>query len=93
MSRTISSSTTGPVVLNAVTDNPLTITSTGTVTSSGSSDGIDGGSNAATWTISNAGKVSASGGAGISLASSAVVSNTGSISGVDAVVLHGGGSV
>ncbi|MBV9590964.1 MAG: hypothetical protein JO310_15310, partial [Hyphomicrobiales bacterium] len=45
MSRTISSSTTGPVVLNAVTDNPLTLTSTGTVTSTGSgADGIDGGS-------------------------------------------------
>ena len=41
MSKTISSSTTGPVVLRP-TDNPLTITSTGTVTATGSGvDGID----------------------------------------------------
>jgi hypothetical protein len=51
MSRTISSSTTGPVVL-ATTDNPLTITSTGTVTSTGTADGIDGGTGT-TWTITN----------------------------------------
>jgi hypothetical protein len=42
MSTTISSSTTGPVVLGTA-DNPLTITSTGTVTSTGTADGIDGG--------------------------------------------------
>jgi hypothetical protein len=35
MSRTISSNTTGPVVLGPA-DNPLTITSTGTVTATGS---------------------------------------------------------
>src|SRR5438034_9342472 len=40
MSRTISSSTTGPVVLGTA-DNPLYITSTGRVTSTGSADGID----------------------------------------------------
>src|SRR5260370_41482542 len=91
MSRTISSSTTGPVVL-AATDNPLYITNTGTVTSTGSADGIDAGTGT-TWTISNAGMVSASSGNGVSLASSGIVRNTGSISGNDAPVLHAGGSV
>jgi hypothetical protein len=91
MSRTISSSTSGPVVL-ATTDNPLYITSTGTVTSTGAADGIDGGSST-TWTITNAGVVSASSGNGVSLAGAAAVSNTGSISGNDAVVLGAGGSV
>ena len=92
MSRTISSNTTGPVVLGTA-DNPLYVTSNGTVTSSGSSDGVDGGSSVTTWTINNAGKIAASGGNGVSLASSGTVSNTGSISGVDAVVLGNGGSV
>ncbi|SEE85431.1 hypothetical protein SAMN05444161_7459 [Rhizobiales bacterium GAS191] len=92
MSKTISSSTTGPVVLGTA-DNPLYITSTGTVTSTGSADGIDGGTGT-TWTISNAGVVSASSsGNGVSLASSGIVGNTGSISGNDALVLHAGGSV
>ena len=91
MSRTISSSTTGPVVLGTA-DNPLYITSTGTVTSAGSADGIDGGAGT-TWTITNAGVVSAVSGNGVSLASSGIVGNTGSISGKDAVVLHAGGSV
>ena len=65
MSRTISSSTTGPVVLG-LTDNPLYITSTGTVTSTGSADGIDGGVSILPWTITNAGVVSASSGNGVS---------------------------
>ena len=91
MSRTISSSTTGPVVLGTA-DNPLYITSTGRVTSTGSADGIDGGAGS-TWTITNAGVVSAASGNGVSLASSGVVGNTGSISGKDALVLHAGGSV
>jgi hypothetical protein len=91
MSRTISSGTTGPVVLGT-TDNPLYITSTGTVTSTGSADGIDGGTGT-TWTITNAGVVSASSGNGVSLAGSGIVGNTGSISGNDALVLRAGGSV
>jgi hypothetical protein len=91
MSRTISSSTTGPVVLRT-TDNPLSITSTGKVTSTGSADGIDGGTGT-TWTITNAGVVSAAAGNGVSLASRGIVSNTGSISGKDALVLHAGGTV
>src|SRR6202166_4388249 len=91
MAKTISSSTTGPVVLGTA-DNPLTITSTGTVTSTGTADGVDGGTGT-TWTITNAGVVSASSGNGVSLASSGIVSNSGSISGKDALVLQAGGSV
>src|SRR5580693_6167870 len=91
MSRTISNSTTGPVVLGTA-DNPLYITSTGTVTSTGSADGVDGGAGT-TWTISNAGVVSASSGNGVLLAGSGIVGNTGSIAGNDAVVLQAGGSV
>ncbi len=78
MSTTISSSTTGPVVLGTA-DNPLYITSTGAVTSTGSADGIDG-ATGTTWTITNAGVVSASAGNGVSLVGSGIVSNTGSIS-------------
>jgi hypothetical protein len=91
MARTISSSTIGPVVLGTA-DNPLYITSTGRVTSTGTADGIDGGAGT-TWTIANAGVVSAVSGNGVSLASSGIVGNTGSISGKDALVLHAGGSV
>ena len=45
------------------------------------------------WTITNAGVVSAASGNGVSLASSGIVGNTGSISGNDALVLRAGGSV
>ena len=56
MARTISSNTVGPVVLRTV-DNPLTITRTGTVTSTGS--GVDGirAASGTTWTITNAGQI------------------------------------
>ena len=93
MSTTISSSVTGPVVLVPATDNPLYITGTGTVTSTGTADGIDGGAGT-TWTISNAGVVSAAvTGNGVSLAGSGIVGNTGSISGNDALLLSAGGNV
>ena len=76
MSRTISTNTTGPVVLGTA-DNPLSITSTGTVASAGSGvDGIDGGAGT-TWTITNAGKVSSSGGNGVSLAGRGVIRRAG----------------
>src|SRR5579864_5739630 len=92
MPRTISSNTTGPVILGTA-DNPLYITGTGTVTSTGSVDGVDGAAGT-NWTISNAGVVStASTGIGVSLASSSTVSNNGSISGKDGVLLGAGGSV
>jgi FG-GAP-like repeat/FG-GAP repeat len=72
---TISSSVTGSVNLNASTDNPLTITSTGSVTTTGSGvDAIYGGT-AAAWTISNAGVVSSAGGDGIVFELGGMVTN------------------
>jgi hypothetical protein len=91
MARTISTSTSGPVVLTGAS-NPLTITSTGTVTSTGTNDGVDGGAGV-TWTITNAGLVTASTGNGISLAGTGILSNTGSVSGRDGMILRAGGSV
>jgi hypothetical protein len=91
MPRIIFSQINGPVVL-APADNPLIITGTGTVTSTGSADGIDGGIGT-TWTITNAGAVNASGGYGVSLAGAGVIGNTGAISGKDAIVLRAGGNV
>ena len=88
---TISSPITGPLVLTPA-DNPVYITATGAVTSTGTADGIDGGAGT-TWTISNAGVISASSGNGVSLAGSGIVGNTGSISGNDALLLGAGGSV
>ena len=55
-------------------------------------NGINGGTTTA-WTITNAGKISSSAGNGVSLASRSVISNTGSISGSDALVLKAGGTV
>ena len=51
MSRTISTATTGPVILNPTNDNPLYITG-GTVTSTGTADGIDGAAGT-NWIIDN----------------------------------------
>jgi hypothetical protein len=78
MALTISTSTSGPVALTGAS-NPLTITSTGSVTSTGTNDGADGGAGV-TWTITNAGLVTASSGNGMSLAGKGIDSNTGSIS-------------
>jgi hypothetical protein len=87
MSKTITTSVTGPVVLVPATDNPLYITNTGTVTSTGTSDGVDGGAGS-NWTVSNAGVVSAaSTGIGVSLATNSTIGNTGSISGKDGLML------
>ena len=72
--RTISSPTTGPVVLSAA-DNPLVITSTGSVNSTGAgSDGIDGPAGTA-WSIGNDGTITSSGGLGILLNGGGTVSN------------------
>jgi hypothetical protein len=74
-------------------DNPLVITSTGTVSSTGASqDGIDAAATNA-WTITNAGLVRASAGNAIALAGVGTVANSGSLSGVDGIVLSVGGSV
>jgi hypothetical protein len=89
---TISTSIAGPFTLSAAT-NPLTITSTGTVTATGSGvDGIDG-SSAASWTITNNGVVSSSGGNGILLLGPGTINNAGSLSGTEGVALRTGGSL
>ena len=85
MSRTISNAVPGPVVLVA-TDNPLTITSSGSVISTTGTaqspvDAIDGGAGTS-WAITNSGIVSSSFGYGVSLAGAgSSVTNSGSISG------------
>ena len=81
--RTIGDSISGPIILSSA-DIPLTITSSGAVTSTGSGvDGIDGPTNRAS-TIANAGKVTSSGGIGISLTDGGTVTNApgGSIAGL-----------
>ncbi|MCW3475507.1 hypothetical protein OL599_13060 [Rhodovastum sp. RN2-1] len=88
---TISTSIAGPFVLSAAS-NPLTITSTGKVTSTGTADGIDG-APLTTWTITNSGTISAATGFGISLAGAGIVSSGGVITGKDGIVVLGGGSV
>ena len=78
---TISSAVTGPLLL-AATNNPLTITSAGSVKATASgADAIDGGSGVA-WSINNSGTVASSQRYGVSLhgAGSSIV-NSGSISG------------
>ena len=79
------------------TSNPLTITSTGSVTSTGSSDAIDAPSGTA-WQINNAGTISGVVGtsaAGIySPASGITIQNTGKISGhVAGLYLTAGGTI
>jgi hypothetical protein len=90
--RTISSSVTGPIALQ-VRDNPVTITSTGKVTSTGTgNDGIDGPSGT-TWTITNAGTVTSAAAYGIRLAGQGTISSSGLMSGRGGVALGAGGSV
>ncbi|MBV9589553.1 MAG: FG-GAP repeat protein [Hyphomicrobiales bacterium] len=73
MSRTISTSVTGPVTLNPTTDNPLTITSTGTVTATGTVASVYG--TGANWTVSNSGSVSAATADGFKLSGGATFTN------------------
>jgi hypothetical protein len=95
---TISSAVTGPLSLTA-TNNPLTITSAGSVKATASgADAIDGGSGAA-WSINNSGTVASSQRYGVSLhgAGSSIL-NSGSISGYSGeggygVDLEAGGTV
>ena len=54
---TVSTSVSGPITLTAAT-NPLTITSTGKITTTGSGDGVSGASGTS-WTVSNNGTISA----------------------------------
>ncbi|MBW0001941.1 MAG: VCBS repeat-containing protein [Hyphomicrobiales bacterium] len=74
MAKTINSSVTGPVTLAFPTDNPLTITSTGTVTSTGAgNDGVDGSGGA--WTVGNSGTVSSGSADGFNLSGGATLTN------------------
>ncbi|MBV9520160.1 MAG: VCBS repeat-containing protein [Hyphomicrobiales bacterium] len=88
MAKTISTSTLGPVALNPNTDNPLTITSTGTVTATGTAASIYGSGTA--WTVSNSGSVSAATADGFKLSGGTTLTN-----GVGGVITssgtHGGG--
>ena len=85
MSRTINTTINGPLFL-LPTDNPLTITSSGSVISTTGTpqspvDAIDGGAGTS-WAITNSGIVSSSFGYGVSLAGAgSSVTNSGSISG------------
>ena len=88
MAFTLSTSVAGPVMLNPSL-NPLYITNTGTVTSTGASDGIDGAATTS-WAISNQGHVTAAGGDGVALDGSGIIGNSGSISGTTAILTHGG---
>jgi hypothetical protein len=94
---TISSAVTGPLSLTA-TNNPLTITSAGSVKATASgADAIDGGSGAA-WSINNSGTVASSQRYGVSLHGAGSILNSGSISGYSGeggygVDLEAGGTV
>ena len=94
-SGTISTSVVGPFVLFA-NDDPLTVTATGTVTSTTISptgavaDGIDG-IGGANWTVVNDGTVTSSSAIGISLDGIGdAVRNDGLVAGVTGVELGGG---
>jgi hypothetical protein len=94
--RTISSAITGPLPL-AATNNPLTITSAGSITTTASGDAVSGGSGTI-WQIINAGTISGtigSSSAGIYLQSAgSTVQNTGKIYGATAGIwLQDGGDV
>ncbi len=93
---TISTSVTGPINLTAA-NNPLTITNTGRVTTSGSGNGITG-TSGTTWTVSNSGTISAASGSasGIRLSGPGIVTNNGIITtggSAYGVGLDGGGTV
>ena len=93
---TISSAITGPLAL-AATNNPLTITSAGSITTTASGDAVSGGSGTI-WQIINAGTISGtigSSSAGIYLQSAgSTVQNSGKIYGATAGIwLEDGGDV
>ena len=97
MSNGVTISTASANLYLTSTSNPLTITSTGSVTSTGSSDAIDAPSGTA-WQINNAGTISGVVGtsaAGIySPASGITIQNTGKISGhVAGLYLTAGGTI
>jgi hypothetical protein len=81
LGRIITGSITGPLILTP-SDNPLTIASTGKITSTGANnDGVDGAASTA-WTITNKGTISSDGGWGVDLAGAGVLDNSGVLSGL-----------
>ncbi len=85
----ISSAISGPFILGPV-DNPLTITSTGAITSTGTgNDGVDGSASTA-WIIRNKGTVSSVQGFAINLAGAGPLDNSGIVWGGRGGILIGG---
>ena len=75
MGEIINTTTAGPIALTSATQNPLTITATGTITASApGADGVDG-SNLLAWTIVNDGVVTSASGAGIKLLNGGTIDN------------------
>lgn len=75
MARKITGAITGPLTLGP-SDDPLTVTSTGTITSTGAAiDRIDGTAGTA-WTIVNKGTVSSSGGWAVNLLGAGTIKNS-----------------
>jgi hypothetical protein len=93
MAKKISGAISGPLTLTP-SDNPLTITGTGSVASMGANnDGIDGAAGTA-WSIINKGTVSSEEGWAISLAGAGALDNSGMISGqLGGFETGGGGAV
>ena len=82
----------GPLTLTSA-DNPLLITATGSVASTGAgNDAIDGGAGV-DWQITNFGTVSSTSGFGINLTGQGTISNSGSISGSGGIIVEQDGSV
>ena len=77
----VSGSITGPLILTP-SDNPLTVTSTGSIASIGADlDGVDGAAGT-DWIISNAGSISSDAAWGVNLAGSGVLDNSGTLTGL-----------
>jgi hypothetical protein len=94
MPKTIDTAITGPFDLDHASQNPVTITSTGSITSTGAGeDGVDGVAGVA-WSIFNDGAVSSAGGYGVDLAGAGSLDNSGTVSGLTSGFVTGGsGSV
>jgi hypothetical protein len=90
MPKTIDTAITGPFDLDHASQNPLTITSAGSITSTGAGeDGIDGVAGVA-WSILNDGAVSSAGGYGVDLAGAGSLNNSGTVSGLTSGFVTGG---
>jgi hypothetical protein len=77
----ITGSVTGPLTITPA-DNPLAVTSTGTIASTGANnDSVDGAASTV-WSTVKQGTISSDGGWGVNLASAGVVDNSGALSGL-----------